>query len=1067
MASTCRLSVAGNSWGRSFCDKTLIVPRTGSDGLEPEIPLEREGQYTRLEELGRGGQSVVVRAFDEFVAREVALKELAVAHAGEPSASTPSGQVPETERQEAARRRFLREARLTARLDHPGIVSVLELARRPDGTVFCAQKLIRGETLKKRLERCTSLRERLQLLPHLIDACQAVAYAHAHGVIHRDLKPSNIMVGSFGETVVVDWGLAKVSGDPESGEPEMAELLTALGRGTELTRTGLAMGTPGYMSPEQARGERMSVDERSDVFSLGVVLYEFLTGRVPFDGATTEHIVERLLTGRFHPVRAVTPEVPAELAAIAGRALDLAPEGRYPNAGALAAELDAYAAGGKVHAYRYRPWELLKKFIAANRALSAVTAVALLVLLAAAGIILRQFQVTRANLAQSFIERARTAETSSDWARAAGYYAASRVEQDSLEARWGYALAAEHISPRLFFRRGVASSYLDVGLLPGGRVLSLGRQGQFLVGSDLESGAELWRMEMPESASRVWFQPYRLVSMTSTTPGKASDPEQRTTVLDAVTGRVLGSFDYAVGHPCWRSPFPPPVLVSAAGLVTAREGTTPKILAPTVKRPWSCAVSEDGHRVAFDDSRGFVHVWSLDDDQEIGHRVASDVRDLLFTRHGVAVVRASTIDLFAGDEGDFSVEIPQGSGTITRPFPGAVVAANDGHRLILDRGGTNHADLVDLESRTVLSSFSYAPGVARFAFSADGGRLFAVGLLGGSSLTAWELRPVKPRRVFEGGAHDSFFASADGRRILIFHFAMDSSSWELYDENGVRLLAGSLGYRANVNISPNGNRILTRDGDGVRVLDADTGRVVWEIACNDCLRLEPSADGRRFLSSSGKRITLWAEGSPDPIWTETERVGPTGGALRLSLDGTRVAWGHGGIARVHTLGSPTEFEARFEEDVSDVSFSNDGKRLVVASRSEIAAWRVGSWEPLWRVPSFASSYVALDTSSDDSIVLIEHDALGTALLDGETGHHLATVRPSKPRSVYPAEALLPSLKRKISRGGGRWELWDFPEPDRASPRESLARITAAAGLQMQGVELVDVAPPAAASRSQP
>src|SRR5262249_59109664 len=148
-----------------------------------------------------------------------------------------------------------------------------------------------------------------------------------------------------------------------------------------VTRTGLTLGTPGYMSPEQARGERARVDERSDVFSLGVVLYELLTGRIPFDGANAEHVLERLLTGEFHPVLAVQSDAPPDLAAIAERALSGEPDTRYPDAGALAKELAAYATGGRGDAYRDRFWELLKKFVAANRALSVVSAAALFVLL--------------------------------------------------------------------------------------------------------------------------------------------------------------------------------------------------------------------------------------------------------------------------------------------------------------------------------------------------------------------------------------------------------------------------------------------------------------------------------------------------------------------------------------------------------------------------------------------------------------------------------------------------------------------------------------------------------------
>jgi tetratricopeptide (TPR) repeat protein/tRNA A-37 threonylcarbamoyl transferase component Bud32 len=312
-------------------------------------------RYRSLRPLGKGGLGEVFVALDEELNREVALKEIQEKHRGSGDSVV----------------RFLLEAEVTGRLEHPGVVPVYGLGRYPDGRPYYAMRLIKGETLKEAIERFhkadtpgrdpgeRSLAFR-ELLRRFVDVCNAVAYAHSKGVLHRDLKPANVMLGPFGETLVIDWGLAKVLGRPTADWTEGVSLLQST-QATLANATGLA-GTPGYMSPEQADGGLAELTPASDVYSLGVILYELLAGHGPFKGAALGETLSRQRRGAFTPPRRVKASVPAALEAVCLKAMALQPEDRYGSAKDLAADVDHWLGDEPVTAYpepltaRLRRW---------------------------------------------------------------------------------------------------------------------------------------------------------------------------------------------------------------------------------------------------------------------------------------------------------------------------------------------------------------------------------------------------------------------------------------------------------------------------------------------------------------------------------------------------------------------------------------------------------------------------------------------------------------------------------------------------------------------------------------
>lgn len=333
---------------------------TCRDELIDRFPApDARGRYHLLELAGEGGMGKVWLARDEGLNRTVALKELKPELADRPD----------------ARARFIREAQITGGLEHPFIVPIHEL--QTDGVLYYAMRLVRGATfadaiaaLHGRASARTGDWDQPRLLAVFVQVCQAVAFAHSHGVVHRDLKPANVILGNFGEVFVVDWGLAREVNTPDVTEGE-SEANAATDSRT--TRAGQALGTPAYMSPEQAAGRSQDAGPAADIFGLGAILFEILTGNAPHARHAALPLPEMLARIAATPVpaaRRVRSDVPAALEAVCARAMAHQPESRYSSALELAEDVRRWTLGEPVSVHR-EPWtQRLRRFAVRHRRLT-------------------------------------------------------------------------------------------------------------------------------------------------------------------------------------------------------------------------------------------------------------------------------------------------------------------------------------------------------------------------------------------------------------------------------------------------------------------------------------------------------------------------------------------------------------------------------------------------------------------------------------------------------------------------------------------------------------------------
>ncbi|MBK6943064.1 MAG: SUMF1/EgtB/PvdO family nonheme iron enzyme [Planctomycetes bacterium] len=380
----------------SKADPGISLDASAESPIDPALldALKTRGpsssRYRLKGEVAQGGMGIILRVWDEDLRRHLAMKVMLDEQEG--AASRLS--------------RFLEEAQVTGQLDHPGIVPVHELGIDARGRVFFTMKLVKGRTLAQVFEAVKHGDDGWSVtraLSVVLRVCEAMAFAHEKGVIHRDLKPANIMVGGFGETYVMDWGLARVLGkkDTKDVRPRPNESVSAVrssrrdsGQATPdspmLTMDGDQVGTPAYMPPEQARGDLERIGPHSDVYAVGAILYHLLSGQVPYvepdTHATPWAILAQVLAGPPKALHTLAKDVPAELLAICERAMERDPKQRYASMTSLADDLRAYLEHRVVSAYETGAFAEMKKWVQRNKALASAAA-ALFVVLAGATVV--------------------------------------------------------------------------------------------------------------------------------------------------------------------------------------------------------------------------------------------------------------------------------------------------------------------------------------------------------------------------------------------------------------------------------------------------------------------------------------------------------------------------------------------------------------------------------------------------------------------------------------------------------------------------------------------------------
>jgi WD40 repeat protein/tetratricopeptide (TPR) repeat protein len=862
-------------------------PTYTADGQpdEPAAPPQVVPGYELLGQVGRGGMAIVYKARHLQLNRVVALKMLLAGSAADGSQF----------------QRFLAEGRMVARLRHPNIVQIYEVGEH-EGRPYFSLEYVEGGSLSEALKgRPQPPRQAAEVVEQLARAAQ---FAHDQGVVHRDIKPANVLLTPDGTAKLSDFGLAR--------ETRVEQ---------HLTQSGLVIGTPSYMAPEQAHGSSQKVGPAADVHALGVLLYEMLTGRPPFRGPTMLDTLVQVMHQEAASLSRVRPGLPRDLATICHHCLEKEPARRYPSAGALADDLHRFLDGEPIRARRVGELERLAKWARRRPAVAGLLAALLVVLLLGTGF--SSFFAVRAGLARDRAELRELEAVSASKAAVSASQAADEARKDAVNAR----NAAQRQAAGLYLDRGLAladGGEPDKGLHWMLHALRVAPEGDADFRRAVRANLAAWQGQV-HALSHILSHPERLRAMALSPDGQlvlTGCEDGRARLWDTATGERVWESD-GLGGPVFAVAFRPDGQQFATGACQKMEW------GPGVVRLWDRAARRPVGRPVRLSGRVSAIAWSPDGKTlALGGEGGTTLYDAATgERRGAPLPASHGCRALAWDPDGQSLAV--GDGAESKPGPASV-----------RRWGAS--------GTSAGPTLSHPLSVTALAFSPDGRRL--VTGCDDSAVRLWEVATGTPLR--EPSYHPD--------RVMALAFTPDDLQYITGCDDGVvRFWDAATGREQGASVRHNDKvRGVAVSPDGRLLATASFDRTVrlWELSRRPPGPVDPPNPG----AVRAHRDPRAGAGSPPPF-----------SAAAFSPNCTTVALAGGQLARVisvpgaHPLGRPVRDTPR----IRTVAFGPDGRfATCTGDDPHCRVWSAATGEPLSPLLRHTNSVECLSFSPDGKLL---------------------------------------------------------------------------------------------------